>query len=250
MTDSRGTTPVATEEARAAAPRRQTPRGWRRFRRAWRELLAALAPPLLNALCRFVVWTMRVEYRSAESLRACGARGERVIVAFWHDRLLMMPLIGAGAPMCVMISASRDGEMATRLLSRWGVTTVRGSTSRGAVGGFFRLVDAYRRGNNLVVLPDGPRGPRHTAKAGVIHLAKALHAPIYPAAFAVTRPLRLKSWDRLIIPLPFGRMLIAVGERLDVPPKADAEALESCRAELERRLVAVTASVEAEMAPK
>jgi len=211
----------------------------------YRKRLAGLAPPLLRVLLRLLQWTLRVEYRGAEGLHARWARGEQAIIAFWHNRLLVLPVIAAGRPICIMVSRHRDGEIATNLLAAWGVTTVRGSASRGAVGGFLRLVDAYRRGHNLAVLPDGPRGPRYVAKPGVVHLAKAVGGPIYPMAYAATRAVRLRSWDRLIVPLPFARVLIEIGEPLAVPPHASAEQLADCRGELERRLALLTESVEA-----
>ena len=100
---------------------------------------------------------------------AAGALGAR---RAGHPRLLAQPPadaadVTAGQPVCIMVSQHRDGEIATGLLGAWGVATVRGSATRGAVGGFLRLVDAYRHGHNLAVLPDGPRGPRYVAKPGV-----------------------------------------------------------------------------------
>jgi lysophospholipid acyltransferase (LPLAT)-like uncharacterized protein len=214
------------------------------LRRRVLAALAALAPFLLRPLLRLLQASLRIEYVGAEELRARWARGERVVLSLWHNRLLMVPIIGAGEPVCVMVSQHRDGELGTALLNAWGVTTVRGSASRGAVGGFLRLVDAYRHGNNLAVIPDGPRGPRYVAKPGVIHLAKAVGAPIYPIAYAANRVRQLRSWDRLIIPMPFAHVVFVVGAPLTVPAGASADELAALRAELERRLVEITASVE------
>src|SRR5262245_46643273 len=212
--------------------------------RPYRTTLARLAPPLPRILLRLLRGTLRIDTVGAEALRARWARGERAIVSFWHNRLLMLPLIADGQPMCIMVSQHRDGEIATNLLGAWGVSTVRGSATRGAVGGFLRLVDAYRRGSNLAVIPDGPRGPRYVAKPGAVYLAKAVGSPIYPIAYAANRAARLRSWDGLIIPLPFARVLIQFGEPLELPADASDELVEDCRAELERRLNALTQAVE------
>ena len=224
----------------------------RRRRSGWRRWilngLARLVPPVLRVVSRLLVWTLRVDYIGDAALRARWARGEQAIVAFWHDRLLLVPLIAAGVPMCIMVSHHRDGEMVTEVLHAWGVSTVRGSATRGAVSGFLRLVGAYRRGQNLTILPDGPRGPRYVAKPGAIHLAKAVAAPIYPVAYAASRSLRVRSWDRLVIPLPFSRLLVEVGAPLSVPPDADEQRLAGCRAALEDALNALIESVEAKAA--
>jgi hypothetical protein len=215
------------------------------LRRRVLAALAALAPRLLRPLLRLLQASLRVEIVGAEDLRARWARGERAILCFWHNRLLMLPLVAAGQPVAILVSHHRDGELAARLLAGWGIATVRGSATRGAVGGFLRLVHAYRQGHNLAVLPDGPRGPRCVAKPGVIHLARALGAPVYPMAYAADRVRRLRSWDRLLIPAPFARAVILVGAPLTVPAGASAEELEALRGEIERRLAAVTSAVEA-----
>jgi lysophospholipid acyltransferase (LPLAT)-like uncharacterized protein len=188
---------------------------------------------------------LRVEYVGDASLRARWASGEHVILSFWHDRLLILPVISEGVPMCIMVSQHRDGEVATRLLAAWRIATVRGSATRGAVGGFLRLVDAYRNGRSLAVLPDGPRGPRRVAKPGVVHLAKATGAPIYPMAYAASRAWRLKSWDRLVVPKPFARLRIEIGVPLSVPHDAPPELLAGLRAEVETRLNRLSTSAEA-----
>jgi lysophospholipid acyltransferase (LPLAT)-like uncharacterized protein len=219
-----------------------------RWRRSILNALAALVPPVLRVASRLLVWTLRVEYSGDAALRARWARGEQAIVAFWHDRLALVPLIASGVPMCIMVSHHRDGEMVTEVLHAWGVSTVRGSASRGAVSGFLRLVGAYRRGHNLAMLPDGPRGPQYVAKPGVVHLAKAVAAPIFPMAYAASRGVRVRSWDRLLIPLPFARLVVEVGAPLSVPPDADAQGLAHCCAALEQALNALTDSVDAKAA--
>ena len=189
---------AAAQRDRRGAPRRP-------WRRGLRRALAAVAPPLLGVLLRALRASLRIEYVNAEGLQGHWGRGEHAVLAFWHNRLLMLPVVAARVPICIMVSHHRDGQVATRLLAGWGVATVRGSASRGAVAGFLRLVSAYRRGHSLAVLPDGPRGPRYVAKPGVIRLAKAVGAPIYPMAYAASRATHLRSWDRLLVPLPFAR---------------------------------------------
>jgi lysophospholipid acyltransferase (LPLAT)-like uncharacterized protein len=237
----------AADQAAASPPppaRRAERRRW------WRSgpflpLLLWAAPRAISAALRLLQLTVRIEYVHAERLLGAWANGEQVIMAFWHNRGLMMPIAYRGKQVCIMNSQSRDGEIASRALARWGIRSVRGSATRGGAGGFMQLVNAYRRGYDLAVVPDGPRGPRYVVKPGVIHLARATGAVIYPASYAATRQLQLRSWDRLIIPLPFARAVYVVAEPLHVPRHAsDAEA-EALRCELEQRLAAATAAAEA-----
>jgi hypothetical protein len=200
------------------------------------RLASAVGPFLASAALRALGWTLRRRLVDAGDLFRRWERGERVIVAFWHDRLLVMPLFAEGVPVCALASQHRDGEIATRALATWGIHMVRGSATRGAVGGFLRLVHAFRAGYNLAVIPDGPRGPRHSAKPGVIRLAKATGAPIFPVSYAASRSVRLGSWDRLMIPLPFARVTVIVGEPVVVARGAGEPELEEHRRTLETRL--------------
>ncbi len=233
----------------AAPPRVAARHGWRaRARRHFQDLLTRVAPRLISGALGLLAKTVRIRYVNADDLFGCWRRGEQVILAFWHNRAVMMPIPyqGSGRTLCIMNSQHRDGEIATRALVRWGIRSVRGSATRGGAGGFLQLVNAFRAGNDLAVVPDGPRGPRYVVKAGVIHLARATGAPIYPVSYAASRMRQLRSWDRLIIPLPFAEVVYVVGTPRRVPRHCSEEALEAKRLELETELAAITTAAEAQ----
>jgi lysophospholipid acyltransferase (LPLAT)-like uncharacterized protein len=238
---SAGCLPPAQEKREQAAVALRPTVGQVKKKRPWwrKPLLRAatvVAPPLLSGLLRVMEWTLRITVVNGDGLYGRWTRGERTIVAFWHDRLLMMPIAARRHPLCIMNSQHRDGEIASRAIARWGIRSVRGSATRGAVPGFLRLVRAYRSGSDLAVVPDGPRGPGHRAKPGVIQLAKMTGAPIIPVSYAADRVKRLRSWDRLMIPLPFARVTLAIGEAVRVPRDADERTMEDHRQLLEERL--------------
>jgi lysophospholipid acyltransferase (LPLAT)-like uncharacterized protein len=206
----------------------------------WRTVLfktiTVAVPPVVSVTLYLLSKTLRLRLFGAEDLFARWARGERVIVAFWHNRLLMMPLADPGQPICVMVSAHRDGEIAVRALRRWNIHAVRGSTTRGGARGLLQLLRAHREGFNLAVVPDGPKGPCCSAKPGVIQLARLTGAAVFPVSYAASRVKRLRSWDRLIVPLPFARVAVVIGEPINVPRDADPERIEVLRKTLEKRL--------------
>lgn len=208
----------------------------RRWRDRRRRLELLLAPRFISAVLQFLAWTARVRLLGGDDLFARWRRSERVILAFWHSHALMMPLQVRGQPICIMNSQSHDGEIVTLSVARWGIRSVRGSATRGGLRGFMQLLDAYRNGENLVLAPDGPKGPRHEAKPGIIHLAKATGAPIFPISYAASRCLELPTWDRMIVPLPFSRVVYVVEEPIVVPRDASADDVERHRGELQRRL--------------
>jgi len=229
-----------------AAPSKPRRRRWLGRALALRAL-TVIAPFLLSAALRLLAKTLRIDYVGADELLARLARGDQSIIAFWHNRAVMMPIASPVPKLCIMNSQSRDGEIATRALARWGIRSVRGSATRGGAGGFMQLVNAYRAGYDLAVVPDGPRGPRYVVKPGVIHLARATGAPIYPATCVASRMRRLRNWDRLIIPLPFARLLCMVGEPLQVPRHANDEEIEVLRRSLEDRLNAIGRAAQAQV---
>ncbi|MEK7366446.1 MAG: lysophospholipid acyltransferase family protein, partial [candidate division NC10 bacterium] len=148
-------------------------------------------------------------------------------------------------PATVLVSHHADGEVISRIAWRFGIRSVRGSTSRGAHGGLRAMLRAYQDGSHLATGPDGPRGPRERAQLGVIELARRTGAPVVPIGFGASRGWFLPTWDRFFIPCPFARGTFVFGEALLVPPGADRAAMEAARAELERRLNAVTAAADA-----
>lgn len=219
-----------------------------RLRAAFLALVTLVAPPLVSGVLRVLAKTLRVRLVGHEELFVRLQRQEQAILAFWHNRLLMMPLVAPPQPICVMVSAHRDGEIAVRALRRWNIQAVRGSARRGGAHGLLQLVRAYRRGLNLAVVPDGPTGPCYVAKVGVIHLARLTGAPIYPVSYAASRAARLRSWDRLLVPLPFARVAVVVGEPLYVAGDEDPGQIENLRVDLENRMNALNHTAEAYLA--
>ena len=189
--------------------------------------------------------TIRKRFVETEELFARWRRGERVILTFWHSRIVLMRFAYRGRGACIMNSRHRDGEIVTRALRRFGIRAVRGSSSRGWVGGLKGMVAAYRRGADLIVVPDGPRGPRERAKSGALQLARQTGAPVYPTAYSAAWHRRLRSWDRLMIPFPFSRVVYVAGPPIFVPKDATPEQMEQKRALLEARLRETTARADA-----
>ncbi|MBI3303069.1 MAG: lysophospholipid acyltransferase family protein [Deltaproteobacteria bacterium] len=201
-----------------------------------------------TALALGALWllgkTTRKRYIGATELFARWQRGEQVILAFWHNRLLLMPFPYRGRKACIMNSSHRDGEIITRVIKRFGISAVRGSSTRGWMGGLKGMIEAYRQGHDLIVVPDGPRGPRYHAKPGALQLARATGAPIFPVTYGAAWKTTVRSWDRLLIPFPLSRVTYVVGQPILVSADASAEEMEEKRRELEASLLAITAQAD------
>jgi len=173
------------------------------------------------------------------------AEGRRVMAAFWHGRLLMMFFAYPEVSWAIMVSRHPDGEVISRVAERFGIRPVRGSARRGGAWALRGMVRASRRGYHLAITPDGPLGPREHVKTGTIELARLAGTPIIPVAFAASHGKFERSWDRLLIPYPFGRGVFVYGEPVVVSPTAGPEEVEKARAVLDERLRQVTAVADA-----
>ena len=202
---------------------------------------------VLQVVPRIAVWFMiglyrllRVVHVNTGYPESCLARGERVICAFWHGRLLMMPFAYPGQRVVILISQHRDGEYISRIARALGFQVIRGSATRGGVRALRQIIRALKEGLNLVITPDGPRGPRAQVKSGVIELARLTGAPIVPVSFSAVRRRFLKSWDAFLLPLPFSRAVYIWGEPIYVEPMATKEEVAKYQDILAERLDLLT----------
>jgi lysophospholipid acyltransferase (LPLAT)-like uncharacterized protein len=171
----------------------------------------------------FVARTTRWQVEGEDEI-ARWAVGEPSIVAFWHESLpATLPIIwlqgkrnGRVKPAVVLASAHRDGRLIGNAAGYFGIGLVLGSSTRGGAAGLRGLVRAMQRGADAGITPDGPRGPRRVAAAGLAQLAALTAAPILPVAAWTRWAVTLNSWDRMRLPLPFGRGRLVCGEMIIV----------------------------------
>lgn len=221
-----------------AVPHRATrsARGLRRYPRI-AELEIRIFGLLAWIVLRLLRLTVRVERRGLAELEHRWADRQPVVFAFWHGRAIMMPFFYQGPGAAIMNSTHRDGRIITRALERFGFEATGGSSSRGAVAGTLGLFRAFRRGLDVALVADGPRGPAGVAKPGAAELAVRLRAPLFPVGASASKAVRLRGWDKMMIPLPGAHVAFVVGAPLWPDPHGDARAQrEALRAELERRL--------------
>lgn len=176
--------------------------------------LLRVGPWLAARVIRLVHASLRIESVGEQPLRELWAGQRQVILAFWHDQLFMMAKGYHGPGAQVMISASKDGELIARTMEYFGIGAVRGSSTRGGRAAFREMLELARQPVDLVITPDGPKGPRHRVKEGIVQLARMTGRPVVPMAFACSRGYRFASWDRFLLPLPPGRGVFSFGAPL------------------------------------
>jgi hypothetical protein len=199
-----------------------------------------------RGLVRGLAASLRVREFRAPAVDALWRAGRPVIYTVWHGRILMLPhLYGRRRRVHVLTSRSRDGELLSRFVQGFGIRVVRGSSSRGGARALLALARLVREERaEVLVVPDGPRGPRHVAQPGAVMLAKVTGAPLVPVAFGAAPCTVLRSWDAFVVPHPFARAVVIFGDPIVVPGDAARGLLESKRQELETALRAVTAAAD------
>jgi hypothetical protein len=216
-----------------------------------RRVLLRIVPPVVAALLRLLGATLRYESVFEEGGHA-DQPGEPAVWCFWHRCLLAAACYFHSRPRTtLLISASFDGELIARTIERLGYKTVRGSSSRAGAAGLRTLASAVQQGTTGVIPGDGPRGPRYLLKPGIAKLARLTGMPICSFYLLPQRAWVLRSWDALLVPWPFSRVVIVWGRPVPAPQtveeeettRLDAEqTLERLRALAEKHFAGTTAS--------
>lgn len=205
-----------------------------------------LPRPVANFLVRTAgravlgLWSrsQRITVVGREAYSRLRAERKPVVLLIWHGRLFFAPRFFRRDGVVPLISPSRDGEILTQLAEGWGYRVLRGSSSHSIVKAWKEMRAELAAGGALVIVPDGPRGPRHSLKAGGLRLAQESGALCVPVTFSASRRRFLSSWDRFLLPCPFARLVVLFGEPFTVPAGLKGEAFERERTRIERALAA------------
>ncbi len=180
---------------------------------------------LLFFLYRFLQWTWKIEIRETPELKKLLEKDAIFVVAHWHgEELGILHLLKPYRVAC-MVSQSFDGELVARMIHHLGSKAVRGSSSRGAVQALKGILRLAKDGWRPSVAVDGPRGPRHEVKKGVVEIAKILKVPILPINMACSKSFIFqKSWNKSELPLPFSRIVVEWGAPIHYDSSKELEA--------------------------
>jgi lysophospholipid acyltransferase (LPLAT)-like uncharacterized protein len=233
---------VVTEASTSATPARETASALRftlRQRIILRIIIAAG-----YSFIRLTGPTLRVSVSREEGAEK--TLDERpLITSFWHACIIPSTYIFRNFGVRVMSSNSYDGEYMGRIIRKFGFVAVKGSSSRNAVRALLGLRRALQEGWTVAFSIDGPRGPRQKVKPGPVALARSSGVPLSMFHIAVESAWVLNTWDRLIIPKPFSRVLLRFGKLIPVPPDASDEDLERYQLQLQGSLDRVLEFAEA-----
>lgn len=222
---------VSTRDAARSAEPASGPRRWTLRQRIVLSLIVWAGYWFI----RLIGSTLRVSVSYEEGAQK--TLDQRPLVASsWHSCIIPATYIYRGMGIRVMSSFSYDGEYMGRIIRRFGFVAVKGSSSRNPVRALLGLRRALDDGWTVAFTLDGPRGPRRKVKPGPVGLARSSGLALTTFHVAVDKAWVLKSWDRMMIPMPFSRVLVRMGRLIPVPTNASETDLERYTAELQSTL--------------
>ena len=205
-----------------------------------RRIAYAIGKPLL----RFILFVLTSTYRFERVLgadiadRIVADKGRAYVPVLWHGHqiaglYLIRDWARRGFKPGFVISASVDGEVPADVARSWGAEVVRGSAKESAGLALRDALGLMKRGVSVVTMSDGPRGPKFEAKTGTVMMARMGNAPLVPIVCAASRAWTMNTWDDFMIPLPFARVVLAVGEPIEVPRALSKDDIEATRQALQ-----------------
>lgn len=199
---------------------------------------------LITLYIHFVYYTTRWQRLHFHIPQAYIKQGKPFITCFWHNRLALLCFAwpSLGRPFHMLISAHRDGRLISDIMTLCQIKTVTGSTNRKGTQALRILIKILKKGGTVGLTPDGPRGPRECISDGILMLSQLTQADILPVSYHTSRHRRFSSWDRFILPLPFGRGCFAWGT--PVPAVCNKAEYENKKKLLNHAMIQLTNLVE------
>jgi len=222
---------AAPREITAAAQPEFGPRRWTLRQRIVLSLIVAVG----TAVIRLIGSTLRVAISFEEGAQTT-LEQRPLVASFWHSCIIPATYICRGLGVRVMSSYSYDGEYMGRIIQKLGYVAVKGSSSRNPIKALLGLRRALDDGWTVAFTLDGPRGPRHKVKPGPVGLGRSAGVPLTAFHVGVDKAWVLNSWDRMMIPKPFSRVLVRFGKLIPVPKDASDEDLARYNDELQAAL--------------
>ena len=186
---------------------------------------------LVGIVGKLVLWlwakSTRMTVIGEENYLKLREQKKPVIFLIWHGRIFIVPYFFRRRRIMPLISPSEDGEIAAQIMERWGYKILRGSSSHAIIRAWNQMKEELNQGGELIIVPDGPRGPNRKLKPGCIKLAQETGAYLIPFAFSASRKKFLKSWDSFLIFYPFSKVVALYGQPYSINSELSSKEFEN-----------------------
>lgn len=209
-------------------------------------LIFKIAIPLGVMLFKIMALTYRFRELNGRGISPRQGKKKQYIYGFFHSQILAFVYDYRGTKMGSLASTHRDGEIAARVASGFGIKMARGSSTRGGAAALRGLKSLMKRGYDTALTVDGPRGPAGSVNRGIIYLASLTGKEIVPVGFACAPCARLRTWDRFMIPLPFAGGYFNFGSPMRIPRGIKGKDIEIYSEKIRDRLLELNRGCAAE----
>ncbi len=215
-----------------------------------RRLLYFLGLPIARSFLRLLTSTYRYQpVIGEENILPLIKNATVSAPCYWHQNHIlcstyMREWIKRGYKLCFLVSGSVDGEVPERIVRAWGAEVIRGSANQSGALALRDQQQMMKNGYSIVTAVDGPRGPKLEVKTGAILMARIADVPIIPIACAADRAWHMNTWDGFIIPKPFARVIVAIGEPYRITSDVALNELETKRLAVQQKIKSVTTECE------
>jgi len=177
-----------------------------------RKLEKAIIPPLAYYLIRATNFSYDLKTEGWEQVKEKFDQQESLVFSCWHGKLWVPSYFLRNLKVYALASLSRDGSYISEVLERLGWGTVRGSSSKGASRSLLKLYRKLKKGESAAITPDGPTGPLHQVKPGIIFLQEKADSYLVPIGVDSNWKKKFSSWDEFLLPLPFSKTALVFAE--------------------------------------
>ncbi|UCE42221.1 MAG: lysophospholipid acyltransferase family protein [Candidatus Aminicenantes bacterium] len=196
---------------------------------------------LTGILGKWILWlwakSARTTVLGEEHYKELRNQKKPVIILIWHGRIFFAPYFFRRRGIMPLVSPSEDGEIIAQIIARWGYKNLRGSSSHSIIKSWNEMKRELERGGELIIVPDGPRGPSREMKPGAVKLAKETGAYLVPFTFSSSKGKTLKSWDQFLIPRPFTKFVAIYGKPISIESSLDNQELRIKLREVEEYMI-------------
>ncbi len=202
------------------------------------KLFLKFGTPIIAFVAKlFCISCRRVPCSNEQTIKEVIAVNKGCIYSVWHQRMFYFAFHLRKQKITIMISRSKDGEIANSIAEHFGYQSVRGSKTKGGHTAMAALIKKLNNGSHMAgMMVDGPTGPPRKVKMGAIKIARETGKPIIPLVYGANNKIVVKSWDRFLIPKPFSKIVTLYGDPVFVPENADKDECEQIRQALELKM--------------
>lgn len=203
----------------------------------WKEIRWNFIGWLGRSILRILAATSKISVVGGEQYYRLRDEKKPMVILIWHGRILLAPFFFRNKNIMPLISPSQDGEIIVRILAKWKYKILRGSSSHSVFDAWKKMKKELLNGGEVIIVPDGPKGPNRKMKPGGIKLACETGAFLVPFSFSSSRKRMLKSWDSFLVFPPFSRVVVLFGEPIKCKKKVSQLELDEMCREVEKSLI-------------